>query len=94
MSRRAQGGIRNCTKPSITICPAGVAVAVELNPEREQGECQQCGGYTDPEKRRQQTECVADFGNIRVASIVESNETIEPPCSYERDTFFRRYREQ
>ncbi|VUM33070.1 hypothetical protein PGKDCPLP_04621 [Stenotrophomonas maltophilia] len=33
ISRRSHGGRRRCRKPSITICPASVAVTVEFRPE-------------------------------------------------------------
>ncbi|MNU09113.1 hypothetical protein D3C72_2555030 [compost metagenome] len=33
ISRRAHGAMRRRRKPSITICPASVAVTVELMPE-------------------------------------------------------------
>ena len=58
-------------KPSITICPASVAVTVELRPQQSSAMANSVGAIADAEQRRQQRVRLAELGHVGLAACVE-----------------------
>ena len=69
--RRSQGGSLKLMKPSMTICPAIVAVTVELRPQHRSAMPNKVGAIAAPSKRLQERMRLADLGDFGPPRMVE-----------------------
>ena len=69
--RRAHAGMRKLIKPSITVCPAMVAVTVELRPQQSSATANSDGAIGGAEERQQQSVGVAKLVDAGTPGRVE-----------------------